>query len=410
MTWTLMTRPLRGFAVLVAAFLVSFAAIAAAQAQQRPVMTDLSITQNAITLAFDQPVSMQILHLADPARIVLEMQETGFAFDSAAVPLPETVVSARMGRFDKGLTRIVLQLAVPLVADFTGDAAGGGALEGRQSFELSLTARDETAFAAHAEADAEAYGAGRAIIAGQGDEPAQAGAAKPFTLVIDPGHGGIDSGALGALGTLEKDMTLAFATKLRNALAGAPDVRIILTREDDAFVSLRDRVAIARNAAADLFLSIHADSIKLPELRGATVYTLSDSASDAVSAALAEQENLADQIAGIPPVQEDPDVNSILVDLLKRETTTFSHAIANEIVIGLKSGGINLIKNPVRSAGFRVLTAPDVPSVLLEMGYLSNVEDERLMKDEAWRLRKAAILADTIKAYAAAHNSAASKP
>jgi len=217
-----------------------------------------------------------------------------------------------------------------------------------------------------------------------------------FTVVIDPGHGGVDRGATGEGGTEEKAVNLAFALSLRDALAKYPEIQTILTREDDTFIPLNERSAVARRARADLFLSLHSDSIRYKELRGATVYTLSDRASDSLSSEIAESENAADRFAGPEWDQDAPEIHDILVDLVRRETESFTRRFVDELVRDLKGGGVRLINNPKRSAGFRVLRAPDVPSVLLEIGYLSNREDEALLASADWQRTFGQMLADAI--------------
>lgn len=161
-------------------------------------------------------------------------------------------------------------------------------------------------------------------------------------------------------------------------------MRVFLTRTTDKFLRLRDRVSLARQYGADLFISVHADTIRYRGARGATVYTVSDKASDKVAQEIAKSENLADQLAGIAPEETDDEVTDILLDLLRKETQTFSIRFARSL-IGEMSQSVELIKNPHRFAGFQVLTAPDVPSVLLELGYLSNRRDEALLRDPKWR-------------------------
>jgi len=207
---------------------------------------------------------------------------------------------------------------------------------------------------------------------------------KKFTIVIDPGHGGIDGGAEGINGTAEKTITLAFALELKEQLAKTGSYDIFLTREKDEFLRLDERVRIARQHEADLFISIHADTIRLKDIRGATVYTVSDKASDAEAAALAVRENLSDQLAGIETEEDNHEVADILADLIRRETHSFSVRFARSLV-GELSSTVELINNPHRSAGFKVLKAPDVPSVLVELGYLSNPKDEAKLRDPAWR-------------------------
>ncbi|RYE81422.1 MAG: N-acetylmuramoyl-L-alanine amidase, partial [Hyphomicrobiales bacterium] len=205
------------------------------------------------------------------------------------------------------------------------------------------------------------------------------------TVVIDPGHGGIDTGARGRNGTLEKDINLLFALALRDRLKSEGHLKVIMTREDDRFISLGERSAIARRAKANLFISMHADSIRYSDIRGATVYTLSGRASDALSSEVAESENSSDRFVNPEWQKNEPEVFDILIELMRRETDSFSEHFAAGLVQELGRHKIRLIRNPKRSAGFKVLMAPDVPSVLVEIGYLSNIDDEKLLVDESWR-------------------------
>jgi len=228
----------------------------------------------------------------------------------------------------------------------------------------------------------------------------QVPALRPFTIVLDAGHGGFDSGAEGVSGLLEKDVTLAFAHALRAAiLEQNPDFSVVLTREDDRFLRLSERVGVARKVHADLFISLHADSIHLPRLRGATIYTISDKASDALAKALAESENKADLLDGLPP-DEIQEVTDILVDLTRRETDIHSIRFADELIAQLSRAGVRLIRPSHRYAGFMVLRAPEIPSVLVELGYLSNAQDEKLIADPQWRASFAATMAKAIAQYA----------
>ncbi|MFD2258970.1 N-acetylmuramoyl-L-alanine amidase family protein, partial [Chelativorans composti] len=211
---------------------------------------------------------------------------------------------------------------------------------------------------------------------------------KRFTVAIDPGHGGIDGGARGHSGTQEKAITLAFALELRKALEESGKYRVVLTRDRDVFLRLDERVRIAREQGANLLISIHADAIRLKDFRGSTVYTLSEKASDAEAAATAARENLSDELAGIEAEEIRNDVADILADLMRRETHVFSIQFARTLVNEI-SDTVQLVNNPLRSAGFRVLRAHDVPSVLLELGYLSNAEDEKQLRDPEWRARAA---------------------
>ena len=221
-------------------------------------------------------------------------------------------------------------------------------------------------------------------------------------VVIDPGHGGQDPGAIGAAGTFEKTITLAVSREVRRALEQTGRYRVHLTRDGDDFLPLRERVQRARRWRADLFLSIHADSIGSDETRGASVYTLSDTASDAEAAALAARENRADIIAGIDLSHESRDVANILIDLAQRETMNRSAELARLLVHELGQEVRMLPVRPHRFAGFAVLKAPDIPAALIELGYLSNPEDERLLRQGAHRRRVAAGIQRAVDAFFAA--------
>ncbi|CAK01563.1 N-acetylmuramoyl-L-alanine amidase [Bartonella tribocorum CIP 105476] len=223
--------------------------------------------------------------------------------------------------------------------------------------------------------------------------------AQKFRVVLDPGHGGIDGGARGVTGILEKDVTLDFARALRDELQKDSHISVALTRDSNIFLRLSERVKKAQEFDADLFISIHADTIDVHSLRGATVYTISDKASDAIAKSLAESENKVDLLDGLP-ADETLEVTDILMDLTRRETHTFSVNFANSVISSLSKSHINLINNPHRYANFQVLRASDIPSVLIEIGYLSNKEDEKLLNDPHWRKQMAASIAHSIRQFA----------
>ncbi|MDH5749049.1 MAG: N-acetylmuramoyl-L-alanine amidase, partial [Rhodospirillales bacterium] len=207
-------------------------------------------------------------------------------------------------------------------------------------------------------------------------------------IVLDPGHGGVDPGTTGGGGTLEKYLTLSVAREIKKQLEETGRYKVSLTRSRDVFVRLRKRVELARVAEADLFVSIHADAIKDNNIRGLSVYTLSEKASDKEAAALADKENKADLIAGIDLSNESTEVTNILIDLAQRESMNQSAQFASRLVQELQKD-VRLLRNTHRFAGFAVLKAPDVPSVLLELGFLSNREDEKKLRDKKFRTRLA---------------------
>jgi N-acetylmuramoyl-L-alanine amidase len=220
-------------------------------------------------------------------------------------------------------------------------------------------------------------------------------------VVLDPGHGGVDSGAKSANGVLEKNVVLAFAKRLRQKLEASGRYQVHMTRDDDTFLPLKERVRFAREKGAGLFISLHADYFptEIDDARGATVFTLSEKASDDEARALAAKENLSDAIAGVElPDDSDEVVTNILIDLAQRETNNRSVVMARSIVGELAAKG-RLHTRQLRSAGFRVLKAPDVPSVLLELGFLSNEEDEKQLTSEAWRDRMAGAIRDAVESY-----------
>ena len=217
-------------------------------------------------------------------------------------------------------------------------------------------------------------------------------------IAIDPGHGGVDPGAIGRSGVLEKDITLRTARILKRRLERSGRYRVVLTRNRDVFIRLRDRIAIARRHDADLFISLHADSIRRAGIRGLSVYTLSEKASDKEAAELADKENKADLIAGIDLSAETPEVTDILIDLAQRETMNDSVRFAAELVQELRRV-TKLLRRTHRFAGFAVLKAPDIPSVLIEMGFLSNRQDERALRQESYRARIADSVAQAVERY-----------
>ena len=222
---------------------------------------------------------------------------------------------------------------------------------------------------------------------------------KPI-IVLDAGHGGIDGGATSRAGTKEKYVVLSFAKKLQKALNNTGKYKVYLTRKGDYFIKLRDRVKISRKLKADLFISLHADSVpgRNSSARGASIYTLSDKSSDKEAAALARKENRSDILAGVQFKNETKVVASILIDLAQRDSKTKSVKFAN-LAVGQMKGNVKVRKKPVKFAGFRVLKAPDVPSVLIELGYLSNKYDERNLKSNGWQNKMVGSLKRSIDRY-----------
>lgn len=363
---------------------------------------------NTITLQFDQPVSVSHQLLGHPWRLVLDFEKIGFGFKADQSGWPEAVRDVRWGDMSEANSRIIFEMGVPFtvseirtVHDKSLDVhlvEVDFVATDEQTYQANMDAMLKTGSVTNTASKSDRLGA-QSILSQQRSDK--------FIVVLDAGHGGIDSGAVGIGGTLEKNVTLTFAKELRERLEKAAGVEVHLTRDTDVFIRLNDRVRFARQHGASLFVSLHADSVRQKYVRGATVYTISDKASDAVAAEVARSENLSDEIAGVTVPDDASGVVDILVDLARRETHGFSVQFAR-LAIDEISRTARLIKNPHRYAGFRVLKAPDVPSVLVELGYLSNEEDEKLLNDARWRGNLADNIASAIGRFAAmsGHNVA----
>lgn len=390
--------------VIVGLFLVSasFAAEAPLQALSFKMAGDA--THMRIVMNVDREPEVKWFLLRGPHRMVIDLPATKFMLDAKDVEARGLVKRVGYGVIDAGMSRLVLTGKGPFTVD-RFDIIKNEDAEGYRII-ADISAASERAFDEALSVQAQTTGS---TVSADKSDRVGAGAAvaerHPFTIVIDPGHGGIDGGAESAGGTIEKNVTLAFANELREKLAATGKYALFLTREGDEFLRLDDRVRIARQHEADLFISIHADTINLKGIRGATVYTVSDKASDAEAKALADRENLSDQLAGIEIENDSPEVTDILIDLIRRETHSFSMGFANALV-GQLSSSVGLINNPHRYAGFRVLKAPDVPSVLIELGYLSNPKDEALLLDPDWRAKAAGSIAKAVALFASAKTGA----
>lgn len=350
-----------------------------------------------VVLQLEREPQLRWSLMRGPHRLVIDLQDTELSLGADEVAPRGLVTGVRFGRTDAGTSRLILSTHGPFRIEGLDVLANESSPGHRLVADIVAASEAEFELAL-----AEQITVTGATAAAKGDRVVQGAEApeKPFTIVIDPGHGGIDSGAEGVGGTLEKAVTLQFAQELRDRLAqqrGA--LKVHLTREDDTFLRLDERVRIARQYGADLFISVHADTIKYKGIRGATVYTVSDQASDADAAALAARENLSDELAGMAVADADHAVSDILMDLVRRETHAFSIRFARTL-LGELSDQVEMIKNPHRFAGFKVLKAPDVPSVLLELGYLSNKDDELQLQSAEWRAKAIGGIMQAIEAFA----------
>lgn len=344
-----------------------------------------------LVLDFERLPDFELRYLHNPYRAVIDLPQTVLAFPEDSLTARGLVTAVRYGNSGKGRARLVFEFAAPARMDLVETTEEISGAIHRLVFDA--VAVDDAAFAAEV-ANSVWTEAGQAAADAQSADPSD-GSLK---IVIDAGHGGIDGGAEGPAGSSEKNITLAFAEAFKEALEDVDGVDVSMTRTDDRFLSLSARVRKAREEDADLLVSLHADSIAIRSLRGATVYTLSDKASDALAQSLADQEN-RDEVIGGANLENAPEaVAAILVDLARAETRVFSAGLARQVIDSFE-GQVKLINNPLRHAGFRVLQAPDVPSVLVELGYLSNKEDEKLLTDEEWRRNTAQLLAQSVRNY-----------
>ena len=373
-------------------------AIAASGGPPVAVAAHLQDSGDIANLTFDlsAPVEAVGRPMSDPARIIVDIPQVNFQIDpSAGRPHAGALVKAfRFGLFGPGKSRVVIELARPACIDrIETRPIVKGADPSRLVIELKPCDAETFATAAKAALPPPAPVAA--------EPAAQQAPAGPPVIVIDPGHGGIDGGAFGLHGVVEKAVVYDYALELKKRLEANNAFKVILTRSGDEFVSLDDRVRIAQKANAALLVSIHADTLPVGAggVSGATVYTCSDRASDAESQRIAERENSADKAAGADDRKDAAGVADILYDLKRRETRTYAHIFSRGLVADWQAAAGRLNHNPQRAAGFVVLKAADFPSVLVELGYLSNPEDVADMTSPEWRAKTAAAMVASIQRF-----------
>jgi N-acetylmuramoyl-L-alanine amidase len=427
----------------------------------KPAVTDAKLgvepDLTRVVLDLTADTGFKVFALADPHRIVIDLDEVDWKIPAGRKLQGRGLVAAmRYGLFKVGTSRIVLDLAAPAavaqvaLVDKSGaqprrllvDLRPSDEAAFRSQIKRTLFASDGTAApvmgapsvavlkepvlakegpvadAGGPSADPDplavqvsAKGSGEIAMPEQelADQAMLVPTLKPTEkalkksvkhkplIVIDPGHGGIDPGAVGN-GTMEKSITLAVARALKKELLATGRFRVKLTRDKDVYIPLRDRFKLARDETADLFISLHADAHANSKTRGASVYTLSETASDSEAEALAAKENKSDVIAGVDLTNESKVVTGILIDLAQRETTNLSARFAKMLVKSLKKDTL-MLEQSHRFAGFAVLKAPDVPSVLLEMGYISSNEDQRLLTSKAHQKGLAKAISRAIQSF-----------
>jgi len=386
------------------AIILPFLLIITCQAWALPQISGLRIgdyqKHTRFVLDVSENIDFNVFTLLDPYRVVIDLPEVSWHSSAQIIPRGRRISGYRFGLFDTGRSRIVLDLKSPIII--------------RSSFLIPKDKKNlarivvdiqpvphGTMFKA-IKKNRKNYSLKKSntspskLPSSQGEK--YSFVSKKPLIVIDPGHGGVDPGALAVSGTLEKHIVLGQARVLRRHLKKSGRYRVHLTRDRDIFLRLRERVAIAQEMKADLFLSLHADSIKNSRIRGASIYTLSEKASDKEARLLAEKENKSDVIAGIDLNDKSKTVARILIDLRQRLTKNNSVRFAERLVNEFK-GKIPMLRKNRRYAGFAVLKAPDVPSVLVEMGYLSNQKDESMLKNKTHRELFAMSVVKAIDAY-----------
>ena len=367
--------------------------------------------QTRFILDLDKAVQFRAFALADPYRVIVDLPQVNFQLPTGVGAAGRGLVKAfRYGLVMPGGSRIVFDLTGPakIAKSYVLEAANGQP----PRLVLEFEEVDRTAFVQSLAPEsrpelrpaiAEANAAAARPDAPAAPKPAPGPPDKRPVVVIDPGHGGDDNGTQAGGGDImEKNLVLGFGLALRDRIEKSGKYRVVMTRTDDTFIPLGDRVKIARTESAALFVSIHADALPRGEgdARGATIYTLSDKASDSEAERLADAENKSDAIGGVSLADEPTEVADILIDLEQRETKTFSNRFAR-VLMGEMKNTVRMHKHPLKSAGFRVLKAPDVPSVLVELGYVSNKGDLEHLVSENWRNRAVGSIAQAIDTFLA---------
>ena len=354
-----------------------------------------------IVLDSDSKFEYKAFLLGTPSRLVIDTYGIDVNPDiEHQITKNNLIKSGRIGTIESDGRRIVFDLAKPAVIKKAFMLAPQSNFGWRFVLDVELVSQREfnskigTSHAYTSQDNPKSYAERKTQ---KSSEPKNSESTKKV-IVLDPGHGGKDPGAIGYSGMYEKNITLAMGKELKTMLDKTGKYKVYLTRSTDKFIPLRDRVKIARKYKADLFISLHADSTKNRSAKGLSVYTLSETASDKEAAALAERENKADVIAGLNLVEHSKEVSDILINLAQRETMNRSSEFATFMVQEMRDEA-KLVNDTHRFAGFAVLKAPDVPSVLLEMGYLSNRVEERLLKQQSYRKKLAAATTRAINRY-----------
>lgn len=388
------------------AILVALCLGAAAQAQEFSALARLDAAKSGLRegwrggvtleLGLSQGVPWRLFHLDEPRRLVIDFREVDWGSTRPAdFGLVAGVSDLRFGGYRPGWSRMVLALDAPLLVDTAEMVVAEGA--GPATLTIALAPAAPDAFAAGAGAP---YDPRWDLPAPETEDVAVAPKPDwaPTVVLLDPGHGGLDPGAERG-GVQEKGLMLSFSRELRDTLRRAGGFEVHMTRDADVFVSLEARVAMAHQLGADVFISLHADSLSQGHAQGAAVYTLSEEASDAASALLAERHNRADILSGVDLSGADDEVTDVLLDLARQETEPRTEVLANLMVSGIRNATGSVNKKPRREGAFSVLKAADVPSILIELGFMSSEKDLANLLDAGWRASMASGIRDGLQAW-----------
>jgi len=394
---------MRGLAAFLTCLLLMLPVGAMAQgfsALARVLPADSSLTDDRagvrLDLGLSQGVPFRIFTLDDPRRVVLDFQEVDWTgLDAARFDASDRIDSVRFGGYVPGWSRLVLELAQPMEVGAAAMEIDPETSAARLQVTLAPTGEESFAAAAGAPHDPRLDLPPAAEI----ERAAPRDADAPLVVMLDPGHGGLDPGAEAEGGIAEKDLMLAFAYDLGERLVRSGAFEVLLTREGDYFVSLERRIAMAHQQGADIFISLHADAVTEGKAHGTVVYTLSKSASDVASAKLAERHDRADLLAGSDLSAADDVVTDVLLDLARQETHPRSKALAQSVIEALMERGGPVNRRPLRSAGFSVLKSADIPSVLIELGFMSSPRDLELLTDPAWQAKTAQSILEGLTAW-----------
>lgn len=348
-----------------------------------------------LEFALSQGVPWRAYTLADPDRLILDFQEVDWTGLEAKTFASKKLRTVRFGALQPGWSRFVAELAAPLTVKTAALEVDDTSAAALLRVTLEQTDRDSFNAATGAAPSAQWVLPEPAMRADASGTP------EVLTVVLDPGHGGIDPGALRE-GAREADLVLQLARDVKETLLRAGGIDVVMTREEDHFVSLEARVAIARRAGAHLFISLHADALDEGVAHGASVYTLSETATDEATAALAERHDRNDLLAGVDLTGSDDEVAEILMDLARQDNGPRSNMLAKAMVRAIDETVGEIHKRPLREAGFSVLKAADIPSVLIEVGFLSTDRDLANLQDPEWRAKMARGIRDGILAWSLA--------